>query len=196
MKPKPEIARYKRLNPARQKTLFEWLTGDTEKKVKPLTLAAASVRVKKQWGVKISRSRLSDFYAWYSDSLNLQEAKQFRENMAEFLAKHPEIDLDSDRVEKLAQIVFMKEAMRTKNGRLFLGLRRAKQKDLDQAMDRDRFEVESIERFLKWYAMTKMRDLADSELPHSAKIAAMRKVAFQDVDALEESGNVKLPPAA
>jgi hypothetical protein len=195
MKPVPDLARYKRLSQARQKTLFGWLSGDPAKNVKPLSYKAAAARIKKEWGKKFSTTELFRFFHWYSDSRVLEEAKMFRDNVAEFIAEHPEIDLDSDRIEKAAQIVAIKEAIRTGNWNLYLGLRRAKQKDLDQAMDRDRFEVESIERFLKWYAMTRMRDLADSEMPHSAKIAAMRKVAFQDVDALEKSGKVKLPDA-
>lgn len=195
MKPKPDLARYKRLSASRQKILFEWLTGDPAKKILPLSYKAAAARIKKEWGKKFSEGDCFRFYQWYSSEKPLKEAVSFRAQVADFLRSNPDLDLESDRVLKAGQIVFEQDAIQRRDHKAYATLRRIRQKDLDQAMDRDKFEVESIERFLKWYAMTKMRDLADSELPHSEKIAAMRKVAFEDVDALEQSGKVKLPPA-
>jgi hypothetical protein len=194
MKPRPDLARLKRLPAAKRKKIFEWLNGDPEKEIAPLSLAAAAAQIKKRWRIKVSQGQLSEFYSWYPLSEELREAKTIREEIGDYLSEHPNINLDSDTVAKVGQIIFEKRALRKHDPKLFVALRRLRQKDLDQAMDRDRFEVESVERFLKWYAMTKMRDLADSDLPHSAKIAAMRKVAFQDVDALEKSGSVRLPP--
>jgi hypothetical protein len=193
MKPRPDLARYKRLSASRQETIFKWLTGDPAKKIRALSYKAAVTRIKKEWGKKFTCGQLQQFYSWYPSSRSLREAKGFREKVAEFLIENPDLDLESDRVLKAGQIVFEQDAIERRDKQLYIGLRRLRQKDLDQSMDRDQFEIESIERFLKWYAMTKMRELADSDLQHSTKIAAMRKLAFQDVDALEASGKVHLP---
>jgi len=192
-KPVPEPARYKRLSAARQKTLYGWLSGDPAKKIKPLSYKAAAARVKKEWGKRFSGGDLFSFFHWYSSDKPLREAKEFREQIAEFLRDNPNIDLESDRVLKAGQIIFEQDAIARRDHRAYATLRRLRQKDLDQAMDRDQFEVDSIERFIKWRAIEEMNRLADANIPHGDKVAAMRKIAFRDIDALQKSGKVRLP---
>lgn len=60
-------------------------------------------------------------------------------------------------------------------------------------LQRDRFQVQTCELFLKWFADAAARKIAESAAPKADKIAALRKDFFQDVDALEKSGSVVLP---
>lgn len=57
----------------------------------------------------------------------------------------------------------------------------------------ERFQVECCEKFLAWFKDAKAKEIAESSLGNSEKIAALRQEYFKDVDALQQSGTVKLP---
>jgi hypothetical protein len=59
----------------------------------------------------------------------------------------------------------------------------------------ERFQVECCEKFLAWFKDAKAKEIAESSLGNSEKIAALRQEYFKDVDALQQSGQtaVKLP---
>ena len=61
------------------------------------------------------------------------------------------------------------------------------------ALNRDKFEVETCELFLRWSTDQKARDIVESSVPNAEKIAALRKTFFADVDAMQASGKVVLP---
>ena len=61
------------------------------------------------------------------------------------------------------------------------------------ALNRDKFEVESCERFLAWSNDERARGIVESSVPNAEKIAALRKTFFADVDAMQASGKVVLP---
>ena len=60
-------------------------------------------------------------------------------------------------------------------------------------MDRQKFQRETVELYLKWRSDKKSEQLAERNIPNEEKIEALRKYHFEDVDALEKSGTVKLP---
>jgi hypothetical protein len=61
------------------------------------------------------------------------------------------------------------------------------------ALTQDKFEVQTCEKFLAWFADQKAREIAESEAPNATKIAQLRQLYFADVDAMEKSGAVQLP---
>ena len=61
------------------------------------------------------------------------------------------------------------------------------------ALDRQKFQRETVELYLKWRSDKKSEQLAERNIPNEEKIEALRKYHFEDVDALEKSGTVKLP---
>jgi predicted protein tyrosine phosphatase len=58
---------------------------------------------------------------------------------------------------------------------------------------RDRVEIQTCEKFLAWFQDAKAREIAESKATNGEKIAALRKAFLADVDAMEASGEVKLP---
>lgn len=194
-KPRPELARFKRLHPDRQKTLFKWLTGDSNHK--PLSYAAAVKRVKKEWQIKVSVGELVRFYSWFPLSEQLHEAKTFHDNIAEFIASNPDLNLESEKVAQAGQIVFERDAIARRDGKLFIGLRRLRQEEVKLKNEREKFEVLTCEMFIEWFAdETARRIVTDPKTTKNEKIAALRKHAFADVDAAEKSGAVQLPTRA
>lgn len=67
------------------------------------------------------------------------------------------------------------------------------QNERDLRLREDKQQVDTCEKFIAWYSDKKAQQIAESNMSNSAKIAALRKAFFSDVDALEKSGNVQLP---
>lgn len=61
------------------------------------------------------------------------------------------------------------------------------------ALTRERFAVETCEKFLAWYRDAKAREIAESTSTNAEKIAQLRQLYFADVDEMEKSGAVQLP---
>jgi hypothetical protein len=60
-------------------------------------------------------------------------------------------------------------------------------------LDREKFELIASGKMLDEAIRLKAEQIANSTLSHTDKIAAMRKAAFQDVDALDKTGEVQIP---
>jgi hypothetical protein len=63
----------------------------------------------------------------------------------------------------------------------------------DQQFDREKFAVATCDLFLKWSKDQKAREIAAAPISNAEKIAQLRQTFFADVDALQESGSIKLP---
>ena len=63
----------------------------------------------------------------------------------------------------------------------------------EYSLDRERFELESAALMLDKALREKADEINASSLSQADKIAAMRKAAFADVEALKASGKLKLP---
>lgn len=60
-------------------------------------------------------------------------------------------------------------------------------------LQEQKFQVVVCEKFLEWFKDEKARGIAESSVGNAEKIEALRREYFKDVDALEQSGQVKLP---
>lgn len=58
---------------------------------------------------------------------------------------------------------------------------------------REEFEIKFCNKVLDQARLNKVQEIAIAEIPNEEKINALRKEFFSDVDALEQSGDVKLP---
>lgn len=87
------------------------------------------------------------------------------------------------------------ECMRaiTEAERLEVTRQQVLQRDQLIALQRDKHEVDTCEKFMKWFADEEARRIVTSTASNGEKIDALRKVFFRDVDALEGSGEVVLP---
>ena len=61
------------------------------------------------------------------------------------------------------------------------------------SLKKDVFEVKTCELFLKWFKDEKAREIANSPVTNTEKIAQLRAAYFADVDALDQSGKVIIP---
>jgi len=81
----------------------------------------------------------------------------------------------------------------TEAERLELQRRAADQRDEALALERQKFQSDTCELFLRWYRDARAADIANSKATNAEKIVALRKEFFRDVDEMEQSGKVKLP---
>ncbi len=131
MKPRSDSV-LKTLHPQRQRQLWDWLQGTS--------YAEARARVKTEWDITTSESALSEFYAWYPFTKQLEEFKSLAAQVRADLEANPDLNLDSEAVSKAGQAIFENMAARAMDSKLFIELRKLRQKDRDQ---------EAVERRLK-----------------------------------------------
>lgn len=73
------------------------------------------------------------------------------------------------------------------------GKTKAAHKERELVLAEEKFQLEFCEQLLDQALREQAERIANSNLSQSAKIAAMRKVAFADVEKLQASGKLKLP---
>ncbi len=118
-------AKLKTLHPAKQEALWEMCQG--------VSYTDVVARLKTEWdGFETSEASLSAWYAWYPFSRELEEAKSLKDEIQEYLANNPDIDLDAEQVSKVSQILWEKRAAQSQDAKLFIELRKLRQKDRDQ----------------------------------------------------------------
>lgn len=192
MKPRSNSV-LKNLSPKKQAQVWKWLAGDAQKDLAPLSQRKVIAKIKSAWGIKVSACQLSGFYAWYPFSQRLLGAKNFSKDIEEYMLLHPDLDIDSQQVTKLAQLVFEKRSIDSEDAKLYVELRKLRQKDLELSLTREKFEIMSCRAFLQWYHDQKVRAIESSAMNNAEKISRLRKIFFADVDALRKSGAVRLP---
>lgn len=157
------------------------------------SLAETAAYCRQAWNLATSQTSLSDFFSWWHVTRSLVEAKTFTDRLKADLKTIPGLDLDDDKISRLGQRVFELEALKNKDASMFMGLRRLRQSEEDRSFEREKFRRETCELFLKWYQDERARRIADSDAPKQDKIKALRDIYFEDVDAMEKSGEVQLP---
>lgn len=153
-------------------------------------------------GVRVSLRALSEFVAWWRLEQRFcsasERAQQFERRLLE------NADFSPERARAAGQALFTMEAMEGGNVESFVALEQLRLAQDSAAfkgrleaeklkLARERFEVQSCERFLKWYGVAKARSIAEANLSNADKIKRLRAEFFKDVDALEASGEVSLP---
>ena len=69
------------------------------------------------------------------------------------------------------------------------------QKERELQLAEDKFQIAFCEKILNETTRLQAERIAASNMTQAEKIAALRKVAFQDVEALEQSGKLEIPKA-
>lgn len=73
------------------------------------------------------------------------------------------------------------------------GMTKAGHKERELKLAEEKFELEFSEKILDKALREHAERIANSSLSQADKIAAMRQAAFKDVEALQQSGKLKLP---
>jgi len=194
-------SKLKTLPEERQEQIIAWAkTPKSEDCVGGLAYALEQLAAD---GLKVSISTLSEFVSWYQLQQRFAAASSRAQQIEELLRKKRP-DMQPEQIREMGQALFTLEAVDAGDTEAFVNLEHLKLKQesakfkgsLDLAkyqLSREKFEVEACKKFLAWFKDEKARDIADSGLSNSEKIAALRAEYFKDVDALEKSGGVQLP---
>jgi hypothetical protein len=155
-------------------------------------------------GLTTSVGSLSGFWSWYNINVRLKfqlkEAASIADELKNVLSGLPQLNLNEEQLNLVAQTAFEVDAVKREDFDQFVALRQLRQRDRklsltheQHSLDRERFELLAAERMLSEALRHRAEEIASSNLSNADKIAAMRKAAFADVDALQASGEVKLP---
>lgn len=173
------------------------------------TLAETSAWLKDD-GLKVSVDQLSKFLSWYLLQDQFRQDEETTETLLEQL-KREVPDLSDEKLDELGQRTFSLLAIRRQDPETFLSVRSAKFKaELEKqklALRRQtearqeralQFEINkhldlAAEKMLDAATRKKAEEIATSGMSQKEQIAAMRKAAFSDVDALQQSGKVVIP---
>jgi hypothetical protein len=160
--------------------------------------AAKSLAETVQWlrddGLQTSAAALSEFLSWYQLRQQLKRNESTVETLLEKLqTSRP--DWTADQLEKAGQAFFSALAIEQQDSLTWKRIQDSKLKLGILQLNRERFQAQTCELFLRWFKEKKARDIAESNLSNADKIAALRQTYFADIDALEQSGQVQIPKA-
>jgi hypothetical protein len=152
----------KTLHPKRQRELWQWCQSHSYEEV--------VARVKAEWQLETSVASLSEFYSWYPFTKQLEEFQSLAAQVRADLEANPDLHLDDEAVSKAGQAIFENLATRSLDPKLFIELRRLRQKDRDQvAQERKLKLLEAREEKLK-------KVLGDENLTPETKEEKLKKV--------------------
>lgn len=214
----------KNLPEERQRQIAEWIEKPLEldpetKRVIPKTGGLAYARAQLLAdGCDVSVDTLSRFYKWWELQQRYTQMEDLTANCQE-LVRQFDPTLTEDQVRGFGHRIFQSLALQDNDPKTFLAFsklqlqaahdtaslqlkqaeaqrkdRTLKLREAEVALSREKFERETCELFLKWSADKQARAIAESNMSSSEKIAALRQAYFADIDALQESGAVQIPP--
>lgn len=195
-------AKLKTLSDEEQDLVVEWLR--TKKTAEcPGGIRHAREQCKAVLNLDVSNRALSEFLVWWELQQSFSEA-----DIAGQVAEEQMRAFDptnADKAVAFGHFVFTRQAIAKGDPGTFVAMERLKL-DKESAvfkgalererldLDRDKHEVQTCERFLKWYGVKKARSIAESDLSNADKIAKLRQTFFADVDEAAAAGKVVLPP--
>lgn len=175
----------KRLPPERQAAIAEYAS-------KPGVSQADTLKWLRADGVDTSAGALSDFLSWYPLQQQLERNESTVATLLEEL-KRNDPSVSQAQLELAGQMFFSALAIEQRDSLTWKRVQDSKLKLGALQLGREKFQRETCELFLKWFADKTAKEIAEANIPNSEKIAALRKTFFADVDDLEKSGEVQLP---
>lgn len=171
---------------------------------------AETVAWLKEDGLRVSQDTVSKFLSWYLLREQFRQDEETTETLLEQL-KEEAPELSDEQLDELGQRTFSLLAVRRQDAETFLAVRSAKFKaELEKQKLSLRRQTEARQERALQFEINKHLDLAAEKMLDAAlrkqaeeiatsgmtqkdQIAAMRKAAFSDVDALQQSGKVVIP---
>jgi hypothetical protein len=144
-------------------------------------------------GITTSIPALSEWFSWWKLAQRAEDrARKVDAFLIEEKSLHPE--LTEVQLFDRGQRLFSMIAMAEEDAKNWTALQTVSLKRGLLQLDREKFQTLAAEKMLD----KRLRQAADeinnrNDLTRAEKIAAMRKAAFSDVDALEASGEIELP---
>lgn len=163
-------------------------------------------------GLQTSAAALSSFLSWYVLQEQWRQDEVTTESLLEQL-KGEVPNLSEEQLDDLGQRTFSLLSIRRQDLDGFVSIRSARSKaELEKAkielrkqaekrlqqgleLQREIYEAQTAEKLLDAALRLKADEINASGLSQADKIAAMRKAAFKDVEALQQSGKLQIPKA-
>lgn len=177
-------SKLKTLPEERQAAIYDYATSGN-------TLVETAAWLKDD-GFKTSKSALSEFVSWYE----LQEQLKRNESTVKQVLndlKENDPAMSEQSLITAGHLFFSALAIEQKDSLTWKRTQDAKTKAELLSLDRQRFQRETCELFLKWLNDRESKRIATLNTPNEEKIKLLRKHWFADVDDLEKGGTVKLP---
>jgi len=157
-------SKLKTLPEGQQEQLWDYLYGHTYKDA--VKWAA------EQLGLETSPAALSEFYSWYQSSRVLSQARALADHIREDMQTNPGLDLSDESISQVSQVAFENLALKLRDPKLFIGLRKLRQKDKEQQQE-DR-KLKLLEE--KARQADQAEEVVKSELSEEEKRAKLREI--------------------
>ncbi len=130
--------------------------------------------------ISTSRSALARFLQWYETAHIIDQAKDFANQFRDVVEKRAGGKIDHDALAELTQTAFEIQAAKTKDAKLFLGLRRLRNSERFLNLEREKFEFDAAKACLK--QLPALKQIAgNKDLDENAKLTAVREKLFGEV---------------
>lgn len=145
-------------------------------------------------GIISSSAALSEFLSWYSLSQQLaRNASAVEMLLSDYVKDNPK--LPPEKIQAMGQAFFSAMSLAQRDPEVWVQVQRLNLQREQLHLDREKFELLAAEKMLDKALRQKADEINASGLSQADKIAAMRKVAFKDVETLQASGKLKIPKA-
>jgi hypothetical protein len=185
------------LSPEQLSRLYAWCSSGTFK--------TAQANAAQEWNVTISVKQLNRWFHKDDDLKVLSfiaTGAHMNRQIEEAYCKTPAPHIDT--LVRLAKTLVMQlsvqgatdpDKLEVANSlfRSVLEVLKLEQKAEEFSFEREKFESACCEKFLEWIKDKRAQSIADSNVSNAEKIQQLRQTYFADVDALQKSGQVKLP---
>ena len=148
--------------------------------------------------VQCSVGALSAFWSWYQINCRLRnqikEAASIADEIKSVLASLPNLNLDKEQLNLVAQTAFEVDAVKREDFQMFTELRRLRQRDqkLDLAREEhqlslQKFQRDTCELFIKWAEDQRAKEVLASSSTNAEKIEQLGALMFGDLWQLKPS---------
>ena len=143
-------------------------------------------------GLETSVGSLSGFWSWWHVEIRLKhqlkEAASIAEELKSVLGTLPQLNLNEEQLNLVAQTAFEVDAVKREDFDQFVALRSLRQKDRKLALEREehglslqKFQRESAELFLKWAEDQRAKEVLASSSSNAEKIEQLGALMYGDL---------------
>jgi len=142
--------------------------------------AQARERIKAELSRSPSIAALSNWYQTWPLQRAFQTAGSIAEQIKSALRDIPSLNLKPEQVDAMAQVAFKTVALQRMDLGAYAKIKVVEQRDAEQALDRERFQRETCELFIRWQEDQRARDIASSSGSNADKIAKLQALMFPE----------------
>lgn len=128
-------------------------------------------------GIRVSQQALSRFYSWWWLRKQNQQTEEDVQTILE-LDKQTDPSLTPDQLFNRGQRLFSILAMKNQDEKAWFFIQKLNQGREDTKLNRQKFQRETCELFLKWFADKEAKAIASSSASNADKIEALGKKMF------------------